>query len=46
LRRLLAIASPDNAPSARLLGKLGLRFEQLLELVPGSDLVALYVGEI
>jgi len=46
LRRLWAIASPDNAPSARLLGKLGLRFEQLLELVPGSDTVALYAGDI
>ncbi|MGQ0800822.1 MAG: GNAT family N-acetyltransferase [Pseudomarimonas sp.] len=46
LRRLLAIASPDNEPSARLLGKLGLHFEQLLELVPGSDAVALYAGDI
>ncbi len=46
LRRLLAIASPDNAPSARLLGKLGLHFEQLLELVPGSDPVALFAGDI
>lgn len=46
IRRLLAITSPDNAPSTGLLGKLGLRFEQLLELVPGSDPVALYAGDI
>ena len=32
LDRIVAITSPDNAPSIRLLGKLGLRFERSIEL--------------
>ncbi len=46
LRRLLAIVSPDNAASARLLGTLGMQLEQMLELVPGSSPVAVYALEL
>ncbi len=35
LGRVLAIVSPDNEPSIRLLGKLGFRFEQMIRL--GDD---------
>ena len=46
VHRLLAIASPDNAASARLLNKLGMQLEQTLELVPGSSPVAMYALEL
>jgi RimJ/RimL family protein N-acetyltransferase len=36
LRRVLAITSLDNDSSIRLLEKLGLQFERLLELAPGN----------
>lgn len=36
LKRVLAITSPDNTASIRLLEKLGLRFERMLELKPGD----------
>jgi RimJ/RimL family protein N-acetyltransferase len=36
LRRIIAITSPDNAASARLLEKVGLRFERMLA-IPGED---------
>jgi [ribosomal protein S5]-alanine N-acetyltransferase len=36
LQRVLAITSLDNDNSIRLLQKLGLQFERLLELVPGN----------
>ena len=36
LSRLLAITHPDNAASIALLGRLGFRFDQLIQL-PGSD---------
>ncbi|WP_440225048.1 GNAT family N-acetyltransferase [Dokdonella sp. MW10] len=42
LERLLAIVSPDNAPSRRLLGKLGFTFERLVRLQAGADDTALY----
>jgi RimJ/RimL family protein N-acetyltransferase len=35
LRRVVAITAPDNARSIRLIGKLGLRFEQ--QLILGTD---------
>lgn len=37
LRRIVAIVSPDNRDSIRLLGKLGMRFERTLELTPGDE---------
>ncbi|HYP53863.1 MAG TPA: GNAT family N-acetyltransferase [Pyrinomonadaceae bacterium] len=37
LRRVLAIVSPDNEPSARLLGKLGLKYERLLSIAEGDE---------
>lgn len=46
LRKLLAITSPDNATSQRLLLSLGMRFEHQLELVPGGEPLALYVVDI
>ncbi len=42
LRRLLAITSPGNAASERLLGKLGLRFERTAELVPGGPALRVF----
>ena len=40
--RLLAIVNPSNAPSIRLLTKLGLTFERMMRLTPASDEIALY----
>ncbi|HEX3282956.1 MAG TPA: GNAT family N-acetyltransferase [Pyrinomonadaceae bacterium] len=42
LNRIVAITSPDNDSSARLLEKLGLRFEEMLQLTPGSAEVRLF----
>ena len=36
LKRIVAITSPDNTGSIRLLEKLGLRFERMLEMKPGD----------
>ena len=36
LRRILAIVSPDNASSIRLLEKAGMTFERLMEFRPGD----------
>lgn len=36
LRRVLAIASPNNIPSNFLLRKMGMRFERFTHLVPGD----------
>lgn len=42
IRRLVAVVSPDNTRSIRLLGKLGLEFEKMVRL-PGDDYdVSLY----
>lgn len=41
LKRILAITSPGNTASIRLLEKLGLRFERELEIRPG-DLVKVF----
>jgi RimJ/RimL family protein N-acetyltransferase len=40
--RILAIVSPGNAPSIRLLEKLGFAFERLTAMSPGAPEVALY----
>ena len=42
LNRIVAITSLDNDRSAKLLEKLGLRFEKMLKLAPGSDEVKLF----
>ena len=42
LRRVVAITSADNDSSARLLEKLGLRFERMLKLSAGSEGLRLF----
>lgn len=42
IRRLLAITSPDNALSIRVLEKLGFTFQGLTRLTPGSGEVKLF----
>jgi len=42
LDRILAITSPDNEASAKLLGKIGLRFERLIKLSEDADEVKLF----
>jgi ribosomal-protein-alanine N-acetyltransferase len=42
LQRILAITTPDNEPSARLLGKIGLRFQRLIRLSDEADEVKLF----
>jgi RimJ/RimL family protein N-acetyltransferase len=42
LNRIVAITSLDNVRSAKLLEKLGLRFEETLKLAPGSEEVKLF----
>src|SRR5581483_8131396 len=44
LSRLLAIASPDNDRSAKLLDRLGFRFERLMRLAPAAPELKLYVS--
>lgn len=44
LQRILAIVSPDNAGSIRVLEKAGMKFERLLEIRPG-DPVKLFARE-
>jgi len=45
LGRVLAITSPDNGPSIRLLGKLGFRFERMMKLAEDAGEVRLFVNE-
>ena len=42
LERVLAITSPDNEASARLLGKIGLQFQRLISLSEGAPEVRLF----
>jgi RimJ/RimL family protein N-acetyltransferase len=42
LRRMVAITSPDNEPSAKLLGKLGFRFERMIEFGPAKETLRLF----
>jgi RimJ/RimL family protein N-acetyltransferase len=42
LDRILAITSPDNEASGRLLGKIGLRFERMIRLSEEADEVKLF----
>lgn len=43
LSRILAITTPDNEPSMRLLGKLGFRFDRMVNL--GGEELRLFVSE-
>ena len=43
--RILAITSPDNDASIRLLGKLGFRFERMMRLAEDAGEVRLFVSE-
>jgi len=43
LDQVLAITTPGNTPSEKLLTKIGLRFDQLIKLTPDSDAVNLFV---
>jgi len=45
LKRIVAITSPDNDASGRLLEKLGLRFERMIRLSEGADVVRLFASE-
>lgn len=42
LSRIVAIVSPDNEPSLRLLERLGLRFERMMQLTEGSPEIKLF----
>jgi RimJ/RimL family protein N-acetyltransferase len=44
LGRILAITSPGNDPSIRLLGKLGFRFERMIRLAGDDDEVRLFAS--
>ena len=44
LPRIVAITSPANERSARLLEKIGLRFDRMIRLAPGSPELCLYVS--
>lgn len=45
LGRIVAITSPDNEPSIRLLGKLGFRFERMTKLADDAAEVRLFASE-
>jgi RimJ/RimL family protein N-acetyltransferase len=46
LGRIIAMVSPDNAASIRLIERLGLRYEGSREFEPGKPVVALYGREL
>jgi RimJ/RimL family protein N-acetyltransferase len=46
LTRIAAITSPDNDRSARLLGRIGFRFDGVVTLTPGAPDVRLFVSEV
>jgi ribosomal-protein-alanine N-acetyltransferase len=46
LKRLLAVTSPDNDVSIRVLEKLGLRFEGMVSLSPGEPEVRLFAADL
>ena len=45
LNRILAITSPDNEASAKLLGKIGLRYERMIKLSDHAEEVKLFTSE-
>jgi RimJ/RimL family protein N-acetyltransferase len=46
LKRILAITSPDNDRSARLLGRIGLEFDRVIKLSGDGDEVKLFSSRI
>ncbi|MBD1871472.1 GNAT family N-acetyltransferase [Cyanobacteria bacterium FACHB-471] len=46
LNRIVAIASPDNFDSAKLLEKLGFRFERMVKLADNSESVSLFASDL
>jgi RimJ/RimL family protein N-acetyltransferase len=46
LNRIVAIASPDNYDSAKLLEKLGFRFERMVTLADDSESVSLFASDV
>ena len=46
LKRVVAILSPDNVPSSRLLEKLGFRFERMIRLSDAAPEVMLYAANV
>lgn len=46
LGRIVAITSPDNEASARLLEKVGLRYERLIKLADDQSEVRLFVSSV
>jgi RimJ/RimL family protein N-acetyltransferase len=46
LKRLVAITSPDNYPSARMLEKLGFNFERIIKLSEDSEEISLFASDL
>ena len=46
LKRIVAITSPDNHRSARLLERLGLRFERMIRLPGNTQDIRLFASEV
>ena len=46
LTRILAITSPDNEMSAKLLGKIGLRFERMVRLAEDEPEIKLFSSDV
>lgn len=44
LKRIVAITSPDNEASGKLLEKIGLRFERMIRLSDGAEAVRLFIS--
>ena len=45
IKRVLAITTPDNIASGKLLNKIGLRFQQLIKLTPDAPEVKLFTSD-
>jgi len=45
IKRLLAITTPDNVASGKLLNKLGLRFDRTIQLTPDASEVKLFTTD-
>ncbi len=46
LKRIVAITSPDNVASGRLLEKVGLRFDRMIRLTKEGEEVRLFMSEV
>ena len=45
LERILAITSPDNESSAKLLGRIGLRFDRMIKLSDDAEEIRLFTSD-